>query len=230
MTDKTLLDYAKDYLNKHEDLDFVGRGANHGVWSTEKENAILHFHKQMGRKGGGWVKVTLFDLNHEGLELKIEYKLIGGSYEWETFFEGFVETYYDFDRLLVMMGLEETQIQEDTMEIKKTESGSILIEKDNDLIKLLPPRELVAKYDDSGNLEIIPVEQHLRDTISNLLRERGEILHTMMELFNQAVDYNEKTGHYCDMGIGIYEHVHDFLKEEGVIDEWRERYDIDYYD
>lgn len=113
----TLLETIKEKLNADTRLNYGGRGNNQGYWksytSSEKydkdehdnpRNGIIELKKRIGQKGHAAVRIWLYKVDEEGLEMKIEMYIMG-YYEWYSMFEGFVETEQDFDRLMVMMGL-----------------------------------------------------------------------------------------------------------------------------
>ncbi len=108
---KTLKSQVAYILNEDERLYYRGRGANLGVWSSSKKgtdyhNTTIDFFKNMGKKGFGAVRITLFEEGKDGLEMHVEYHL--PSYcEWHTFFEGFIENIDDLNRMFVMIGYNE---------------------------------------------------------------------------------------------------------------------------
>ena len=97
-----LILYVAGCLDSDRRFKHLGRGANNGVWETEE---IIYFRKNMAKKGYGFTRVSVFDASKDGLSLKIEIHVPTYG-DWETFFEGFIESTTDFDRVLVMTGLE----------------------------------------------------------------------------------------------------------------------------
>lgn len=105
---KVLTTQISDILNADDRFHYKGRGANLGVWlTTDNEEApteLIRLHKNLASKGYGAFKITLFNENIQGLELKIE-MFVPSFCEWETFFEGFIQTKEDFNRVLIMLGI-----------------------------------------------------------------------------------------------------------------------------
>jgi hypothetical protein len=104
--DKTLTNLIIDKLNADDRFYHQGRGANLGVWSTSPPDVLemIDLKKNLAKKGYGAFMIRLYKEDEQGLEMKIE-MYVPSHCEWDTFFEGFVETESDFDRLMVMLGL-----------------------------------------------------------------------------------------------------------------------------
>lgn len=102
-----LLEKIKDRLNADERFHFLGRGANEGMWATTERGRPINFinlKKPLAQKGYGAIEIVLFSSSEYGVEMKI--RLYIPSYcEWDTVFEGFMENENDFDRIMVMIGL-----------------------------------------------------------------------------------------------------------------------------
>jgi len=105
-----MIEYIKEKLNSDERFNYLGRGANEGCWATRKKGEdspgkFIDLKKNLARKGYGAFEIMLFEESEEGVELKIT-MYVPSYCEWDTFFEGFVESESDWDRVMVMLGLE----------------------------------------------------------------------------------------------------------------------------
>lgn len=103
-----LLQYIRVKLNADHRFHYLGRGNNLGAWSTrprgETNACYIELFKPMGGKLAGRVDIILYEHVDGEVSLTIQIEL--PSYcETYTFFEGWVETTHDYNRLLVMCGL-----------------------------------------------------------------------------------------------------------------------------
>ena len=113
---KTLQDYATDRLNDNKRLHYLGRGNNLGIWSSRPKGSpnvsFIELFKPMGGKDIGVPTIVLHEETENGLYLSIKIHLPSYCEEY-TFFEGWIETKEDFDRVMVMVGLRDTAAKKD---------------------------------------------------------------------------------------------------------------------
>lgn len=106
---ESFIEKIKEKLNADKRFNFLGRGANQGVWATRERGSdeigeYIQLKKDLAQKGYGAFEIYLFKESDQGLEFKV--RMYVPSYcEWDTFFEGFAESENDFDRVLVMLGI-----------------------------------------------------------------------------------------------------------------------------
>lgn len=100
---------CREKLNSDHRFHYHGKAANGGVWMTRPKGTddgqgMIDLKKPHSGKRTGEVRVYFYGIDDDGLEMKIEIYL--PSYcEYYTFFEGFIETENDFDRVFVMLGI-----------------------------------------------------------------------------------------------------------------------------
>lgn len=99
-----LLEIVKEKLNSDERFHYKGKAVNSGIWETYTGEKFFQFKKNIGRKGYGHVRIILYFENEEGLDVVVEIEVDPGC-GYEKHFEGFVETEKDFERLMVMLGI-----------------------------------------------------------------------------------------------------------------------------
>lgn len=106
----TLLDAIKQKLNEDTRFFFLGKAANEGIWATREkgDNSVsgkmIQLKKNLAQKGYGSFEVYLFKEDLDGVEMRIR-MFVPSHCEWDTFFEGFIESESDFDRIMVMLGI-----------------------------------------------------------------------------------------------------------------------------
>ena len=86
---------------------FLGRGVNIGTWSSNKSEtdySLTSLDKNIGQKGDAAIQIWVYRQTNEGIEIKIEMRL-RSSGEYETFFEGFIESMQDIKSLFRMLGI-----------------------------------------------------------------------------------------------------------------------------
>lgn len=98
-----LLQQVKEIINSDNRFHYIGRAANEGVWETDPDSFIT-FSKNIARKGYGKARLTIFQQNENGLEIKIQI-YIPSYCEWDTFFEGFLETIDDYHTIIKLIGI-----------------------------------------------------------------------------------------------------------------------------
>jgi hypothetical protein len=104
-----LLEKIKEKLNSDIRFNYLGAGANQGVWATRKKGEkgcgdFIQLKKRLAGKGYGAFEVHLYNETDQGVEMMIE-MYVPSHCAWNTLFEGFVENETDFDRIMVMLGL-----------------------------------------------------------------------------------------------------------------------------
>jgi len=106
---KSFIEIIKAKLNADERFHYHGKGANEGLWATREKGdntvgELIHLKKNLANKGYGAFEILLFQEDENGLEIKIQ-MYVPSYCEWDTFFEGFAENENDFDRIMVMLGI-----------------------------------------------------------------------------------------------------------------------------
>lgn len=103
------IDKIKAKLDSDARFHFLGRGANEGVWATREKGEegcgnFIELKKNLAKKGYGAFEIYLYEETEQGVEFKV--RMYVPSYcEWDTFFEGFLENENDFERVMIMLGL-----------------------------------------------------------------------------------------------------------------------------
>lgn len=108
-TDMTLIETIQSKMNADNRFHFL-KGNNDGMWSTDPKGGIGTWIDLKKPCAGTFGAAVLMYIVEEkgydvGVFLKIQMANANTLAEYETFFEGHVETKNDFERVMIMLGL-----------------------------------------------------------------------------------------------------------------------------
>jgi len=106
---ENLITKIREKINADDRFTYHRRGSYYGMWSTRKKDelgcgTLINLKKNLAKKGYGAFEIIIYQQNEQGIEIKIQ-MYVPSLCEWNTFFDGFIETETDFDRVMIMLGL-----------------------------------------------------------------------------------------------------------------------------